>query len=337
MKFSLFSVSDYYPDAQPDAGEFLNRQVELAQLAEELGYYAYFNAEHHFHEYGLVPDPAVLFGAVAASTRVLRFGPAVSLLTFRHPLITAEQWALVDQLSHGRLILGVGSGYLMHEFQGFGLSPAEKRRRFDETLEVMEKALTGQRFSHQGEYYQFRDVRLNITPYRGRRLPIAIAILAETGAYHVGKRGYDIMTIPYATVDKVDELKAIYANYRMGRAESGRDGEGEIIAAVHTHTCDRPAVKDEVGRRHLEKYVFSRLYARHASYEECLARGVVAMGNPDEVTAALQRIIDTGVDHLMLIFNFGAMPWDEVQRSMAVTMSEVIPRLSQAAVAVAVR
>jgi len=328
MRFSLFSVSDYYPDWQPDAGVFLREQVELAQMAEEMGYYAYFNAEHHFHEYGLVPDPAVLFGAVAAKTSRIKFGPAVSILTFWHPLITAEQWALVDQLGQGRLILGVGSGYLMHEFEGFALSPAVKRERFDETLEIMEKALTGQRFSFEGKYYNFKNVRLNIAPYQGRKLEMAVAILAETAAYYIGRRGYGIMTIPYATVDKVDELVPIYGNYRKGWTEMGNPGRGEIIAAVHTHVSDKPALQSEIGRKHLEKYVYSRLYARHAGYEECLQRGVVAIGNPDDVTAALQRMINTGVDHLMFIFNFGGMPLAEIRRSMERMMKDVIPALT---------
>ena len=330
MKFSLFSVSDYYNDGPTDQHNFIMEQIEIAQTAEQLGYYGYFNAEHHFHEYGLIPDPAVLFGAVAMKTDTIKIGPAVSLLTFHHPLRVAEQWAMVDQMSKGRLILGVGSGYLMHEFEGFALSPAQKRERFDETLEIMEMALTGKRFSHDGQFFSFKNVRLNVTPYEGRKLEMIVAILTEVASYYLGKRGYGIMTIPYATVENVDDLKPIYDNYRKGWSENSKPGRGDVMAAVHVHVGDKPANEDKIAHKHMEKYVNSRLYARHASYDECLQRGVIATGNPDEVTASLQRMINTGVDHLMLLFNYGAMPIAEVQKSMELMQKEVLPQLIDA-------
>lgn len=330
MKISLFSVSDYYPDVQPSAHRFVMEQVELAQAAEELGYYGYFNAEHHFHEYGLITDPAVLFSAIAVKTKKLYFGPAVSLLTFHHPLRVAEQWALVDQMSNGRLILGVGSGYLMHEFEGFSMSPANKREKFDEILTIMEKALTGERFSYDGQFFNFKNVKLNLIGYENRKIPTAIAILSELGSYYVAKKGYDVMTIPYATAEKLDDLVPMYQNFRKGWKESGKAGNGEVMAAVHVHTGNENAQKDTLGRKHLEKYIYSRLYARHSSYDECLNRGVVAMGNPDDVRGSLQNLINTGIDHLMMMFNFGAMPFDEVLKSMEITIKEVVPQLKPA-------
>lgn len=327
VKYSVFSVSDYYPSVQPSQHRFIMDQVELVQAAEANGYYAYFNAEHHFHEYGLVPEPAVLFGAVAMKSSRIKIGPAVSILPFQHPLHTAENWALVDQLSKGRLILGVGSGYLMHEFEGFALSPANKRQLFDESLEVIELALTGKRFSYEGENYKLKNVRLNLLPYEGRKIEMAIAVLTETASYYIGRRGYKIMTIPYAMVEKVADLAPIYAQYRKGAAESAAPDQTEVMAAVHVHVCDQPADKDTVAREHLERYVYSRLYARHASYDECLERGIVAMGTPDQVAATLQNMINTGVDHLMMIFNFGGMPLAEVEKGMALMQKEVIPQL----------
>ncbi len=330
MKYSIFSVSDYYPDLQPNIHSFIEDQVSLAQIAEDLGFYGYFNAEHHFHEYGLIPDPAVLLSAVAMKTSNIMIGPAVSILTFLHPLRAAEQWAMVDQLSKGRLVLGVGSGYLMHEFEGFSMSPAQKRDRFDETLEIMEKALTGKKFSHKGKYYDFKNVRLNITPYNGREVDTAVAILTEIASYYVGKRGYNIMTIPYATVQNINDLTPIYGNYRRGIAESGKDTPGEVIAAVHTHAGDQSSADSALAKEHFEKYVYTRLYAQHASYDECLNRGVIASGNPDEVATSLQNVINTGADHLLLLTNFGGMPMSEVEKSLKRIAKDVLPQLEGA-------
>ncbi|MBT3233190.1 MAG: LLM class flavin-dependent oxidoreductase [Calditrichaeota bacterium] len=327
MKISIFSVSDYYPDLQVDRATFIDEQVELAQISEDLGYYAYFNAEHHFHEYGLIPDPALLLAAVAMKTKTIKLAAAVSLLTFLHPLRAAEQWAMVDNLSKGRLILGVGSGYLMHEFEGFNISIAQKRDRFDEILEIMEKALSRERFSYKGKFHEFKNVQLNIGPYQDRKIDTAIAILTETAAYYIGKRGYQIMTIPYATVEDITELKPIYDSYHRGLKDSNNGGSGEIMAGIHTYVSEEPASRNSVAREHIERYVNSRLYAKRSSYDKCLDRRIIACGNPDEVTASLQRLIDQGTDHIMTIQNFGGMPLDKTQRSMELLKKEVIPRL----------
>ncbi|MBS1261171.1 MAG: hypothetical protein MAG453_00492 [Calditrichaeota bacterium] len=84
-----------------------------------------------------------------------------------------------------------------------------------------------------------------------------------------------------------------------------------------------------MNRKHLEKYVYSRLYAKHSDYDECMARGVIVSGNLEEATAQLQRIVDTGVNHLQFIVNYGAMPMAEVHRTMELLINEVVPRIRQ--------
>jgi alkanesulfonate monooxygenase SsuD/methylene tetrahydromethanopterin reductase-like flavin-dependent oxidoreductase (luciferase family) len=334
MKVSIFTVCDYYEDAQAAPDAFFREKVTLAEWVEELGFDGFFVAEHHFHPYGLVPDPAVLLAAVAMRTERIALGPAVANLPFHNPVRVAEQYCLVDQLSKGRLTFGVGSGYLQHEFEGFSMSPANKRQRFDEALEVIEKAMTGKRFSHKGECFTVPKTKLNVTPYGGRKIEPKIAILSELAAYYVGKRGYGIMTVPYATVENIADAALLYANYRKGWRESGKPGNGEVYAAIHTHCGEKSHAESEVNRRHLEKYVLSRLYAKHSDYETCLSRGVVASGTPGEVTAQLQRIVDTGVDHLMLLVDYGAMPPAETRACLTRLAKEVVPNLKDCAVAV---
>ena len=109
-------------------------------------------------------DPAVLLTAMAAKTSRIRLGTAISVLPFRNPLTVAESYAMVDMLSGGRLVLGVGSGYLSHEFEGFSVLPQEKRDRFDEALEVLRMALTGGRVDFDGRYHKVEGVSLNVAP-----------------------------------------------------------------------------------------------------------------------------------------------------------------------------
>lgn len=327
MKVSLFTVCDYYPEDHPEIADFYDRQMKLADWAEELGYDGFFMAEHHFHPYGLVPDALQMLTAIAMRTKRILLGPAISVLPFHNPVKVAEQFCVLDQVSRGRVVPGVGSGYLQHEFEGFNLTPADKRQRFDEALEVMEKAMSGKRFSHEGHYYTVPKTRLNVVPFQKRKLEPKIAILSELAAYHVGKRGYGIMTVPYATVDTIDDAAPLFANYRKGWAESGKDGEGEVFAAIHTHISDKEANENEINRHHIEKYVYSRLYAKHSTYDECLQRGVIASGTVEQVTEQLQRVLDTGVNHLKLMVDYGAMPDDEIRQTMEVVMRDVIPNL----------
>lgn len=328
MKVSIFSVCDYYKDAEPDVAAFYNNVHQVALWAEELGYDAFFVAEHHFHPYGLVPDAMQFLTSIAMKTERIDLGPAISVLPFHNPVRVAEQMALFDQLSKGRLLAGVGSGYLQHEFDGFGLTPADKRQRFDEALEVVEKALSGKRFSHDGKYFNVPKTKLNVTPFNKRTIHPNIAILTELASYHVGKRGYGIMTVPYATVDVIEDAKPLYENYKKGWAESGREGEGEIFAAIHAHVTDGPdSAHNEINKAHIEKYVYSRLYAKHSDYDECLRRKVIVSGHVEEATEQVQRIVDTGVTHLQFLVNYGAMPMDEVRRTMELLMHEVMPNV----------
>ena len=122
MKMSIFSVQDH-PSAPRSLGQLYGQVLEQARQAERLGYDTFWVAEHHFHEYGAVPNPAVFLAALSQQTRRLRLGTAISILTFHNPLTVAENYALVDQLSQGRLSLGVGSGYLKHEFEGYDVDP----------------------------------------------------------------------------------------------------------------------------------------------------------------------------------------------------------------------
>jgi alkanesulfonate monooxygenase SsuD/methylene tetrahydromethanopterin reductase-like flavin-dependent oxidoreductase (luciferase family) len=199
MLYSVMSVQDHYPGRGRSVPEFYAEVMAQGERADALGYDAFFLAEHHFHEYGAVPDPSVFLASLAQRTRRLRLGTSISVLTFRNPLTVAETYSMVDILSGGRLVLGVGSGYLKHEFEGFRIDPAEKRERFDESLEVLTKALSGERFSFHGKYLTVNDVAINIMPLQTPTPPIYLATLRREGAYHIGSKGQKMMCVPYAS------------------------------------------------------------------------------------------------------------------------------------------
>jgi alkanesulfonate monooxygenase SsuD/methylene tetrahydromethanopterin reductase-like flavin-dependent oxidoreductase (luciferase family) len=326
MRFSAFSVTDHYVDIPRTIAAFYDELVEEIVLSERLGFDTYFLAEHHFHEYGIVPNPAVLLAAASQRTSRIGLGVAVSLLVFHNPLVTAEEYAMVDQLSKGRLRLGMGSGYLQHEFDGMGIGPWEKRARFDEAVEILRRAWPGEPFSYHGLYHHVQNTRIAVTPVQQPEPENWVAVIRPEAAYYVGRQGRNIMLIPYASADTIDDLQAIVAEYGRGRAEGGFDGPGDVAAALHTYVgADQAGVQAEIGPA-LQKYVDTRLYSKsHRTYEELDAAGLILFGDPQSVAKRVRRLGEIGVNHLMVLANFGGLEQKAVHASLTRFAGEVIP------------
>jgi alkanesulfonate monooxygenase SsuD/methylene tetrahydromethanopterin reductase-like flavin-dependent oxidoreductase (luciferase family) len=327
FRISLFSVQDHYPSRQRKLHELYQEAGDQCVLAEQLGYDSFFVAEHHFHEYGVVPDPAVYLAALAQRTSTIRLGSAIAPLTFHNPLTLAESYAMVDVLSNGRLTLGVGSGYLKHEFAGHAIDPAEKRDRFDENLAILNKAMTGERLSFAGRFSRIEDVAINVASVQRPTPPMYTAVISKMAAYFVGKQGNNIMCVPYASVDSLDEVAGMIADYKRGCSESGV--QGDTMFAFHAHA----AATDEEARRraaeHFDLYVATRLYAKRHVYDDIMQSGLSLMGSVETVANTMVRMYEMGITHVLLLQNFGAMPPEVVKDSMRLFAQEVMPRVSQ--------
>jgi alkanesulfonate monooxygenase SsuD/methylene tetrahydromethanopterin reductase-like flavin-dependent oxidoreductase (luciferase family) len=329
MRLSYFSVQDHYPDRARSVPDLYAQVLRQGELADRLSYEAFFVAEHHFHEYGTVPNPAVMLAALAQRTRTLKLGPAISVLTFHNPLNVAESYAMVDVLSNGRTVLGVGSGYLKHEFEGYAIAPAEKRTRFDENLAILKLALSGKRFSYDGTYTSVKDVQLNVVPVQPE-IPIYVAILAREAAYHVGKQGNNIVCVPYASLDHFNEMPAFVAEFKRGRAESGTAPQTyDNIFAFHTHVAEN----DEACRRNaaeaFDLYVTTRLYAKRRTYDDIMKSDLGLFGSVETVADKIVDLYRMGVTHIMTLQNFGYLPEEKVLQSMRLMAEEVMPRVAR--------
>jgi alkanesulfonate monooxygenase SsuD/methylene tetrahydromethanopterin reductase-like flavin-dependent oxidoreductase (luciferase family) len=223
MRYSAFSVTDHYVDTPRTIAAFYDELIAEIVLAEELGFDTYVLAEHHFHEYGIVPNPTVLLAATSQKTSRIGLGVAVSLLVFHNPLVTAEEYAMIDQLSGGRLRLGMGSGCLAHEFDEMRIGPWEKRARFDEATEILRRAWPGEPFSYHGLYHHVENTRIAVTPVQQPEPENWIAVIRPEAADHVGRQGRNIMLVPYATADTIDETTSRRSSPSTGGAGPKRD------------------------------------------------------------------------------------------------------------------
>jgi alkanesulfonate monooxygenase SsuD/methylene tetrahydromethanopterin reductase-like flavin-dependent oxidoreductase (luciferase family) len=332
MKYSIFSVMDHHPNGPRAVPDYYTQFRRMAVEAERLGYDAAFVAEHHFHEYGVVPNPAVMLAAVAAETTRIRLGPAISTLPYHNPQMVAESYAMLDILSGGRLALGVGSGYLKHEFAGFNVRVEDKRERFDETLLLLKRLLAGERVTHEGKFHRLNEVALNIRPIQQPAPPIYVAALAREGAYYIGRQGNRVMSIPYASFTAIEQLGTFEQDYRRGRAESGvtfADGD-DAIYTFHTHVAASDAEARRIAARPFDLYVETRLYARRQTYDDVLASGLGLFGSVETVAEQVTGLGRMGVRHIALLMDFGLMPETELQRSMRRFVEEVVPRVQAA-------
>ncbi len=326
MRYSIFSVNDHHPRLPRTIPQLYAQVMRQCEHAEELGYDTFFCAEHHFHEYGVVPDPAVMLAAMSQRTRRIRLGTAISILTFHDPRRIAETYSLLDTLTGGRLVFGVGSGYLAHEFVGYDRDPKEKRERFNENLDIVQRLMAGETLSYQGRFSRSDKVVLNVRPHEGRLPPIYVAVLAREAAYHVGRQKNRIFTVPYASCRDFSDIGAMQADYRRGRAEAGLAAEDDDhVYTLHTYVARTDEEAREQAKAAYDLYVATRLYARQHTYEDIIANGICLFGSVQTVADKLRRLQEMGIRHVATMHNFGALDPRLVERSMTLFAREVMP------------
>lgn len=325
MKLSIFSVQDHHPSRSRTVAQLYREVIDQAVLADNLGYDTFFVAEHHFHEYGAIPNPAIFLGALAQRTTRLRLGTAISVLTFHNPLTIAENYAMVDLLSDGRLTLGVVSGYLKHEFEGYRVAPETKRDRFDERLQVLTRLLAGERVTFHGKHVNIDNVQINV-PIRQSQIPIYVAILRKEAAYHVGKQGSRLLFVPYASVESFDEIAEMMSEFHRGREDAGfTDHRDAAAIALHAHVADTEENVRRNAADAFDLYVATRLYAKRANYDDVMRSSLSLFGTVDQVVEKLVRLHEWGLDHVLTLQNFGLMSETNVHRSMQKMIEDVMP------------
>src|SRR5262250_302774 len=179
MRFGTY----YFFQAPPAVShpDVIRGEIEQMVWTEELGFDSIWLTEHHFIDYGLSVSPPVLATAAAMRTRRVRIGLAAAILPFHDPIRLAEELAMVDILSGGRLDVGVGRGNRPVEFEGYRVPQIENRERFDEGLAIMVRAWTQERFSFEGQHFTIPEVRVIPKPIQRPHPPLyVVCVSADT-------------------------------------------------------------------------------------------------------------------------------------------------------------
>lgn len=327
MKFGMFVIGDYHPQANKSLSDYYEQMLEQVEWAEDLGYECFWFGEHHFDFFGVVPSPPVLMSVAAKRTKKIRLGVAVSLLPYRNPILAAEEYAMVDVLSGGRLDFGVGRG-TPPELVGFGVKE-DNRDLLVEALEVVKMAWSEGKISYNGKYYQIPGVSLNVTPVQKPTPPLFFAALSE-GSYKVaGEKGYPILGIPYASCKDIGEMKQKITFYKNTLADSGHNpGAFDVVQCFHSHVAatDREAEKN--AREGMVPYLSARLAVRPRNYDELYRDGMIMVGDPGRCIKQIEEVRETGTNYIIFMMNFATLEQKKILDSMEIMAKEVMPKFS---------
>jgi alkanesulfonate monooxygenase SsuD/methylene tetrahydromethanopterin reductase-like flavin-dependent oxidoreductase (luciferase family) len=329
--------------------ESFQEAFELIDLAEAMGVDTAWLGEAHFNpNRSVLSAPIVVASAIAARTKRLRAGMAVQVLPLIHPLRIAEEAATVDQISQGRFEFGIGRSGNVRAYDIMGIDYAESKERFQEALDIILKAWSGETFSYDGKYNHITNATLTPSPYQKPHPPIRIAASSGDSFGRIGRLGYPIF-LGLRVMD-VDDLKTNLRDYKEEWMKAGHPGDaGNInvrfpmyIAPSEEEAIEEPKESIEAFfRRMRELFEYSRgragteqsavrqaRYERlaNATYEDLLETRVV-FGSPESVIDRLNQFQEMlGITGITAELNPGGfLPKDAVHRSLKLLTEEVMP------------
>ena len=342
--FHEFSRSPGQTDAEAFAQSFA--QVDAA---ERWGLDVVWLAELHFlPERSVVSAPLIVASAIAARTRRLKIGIAVQVLPLCHPLRLAEEVATLDHISGGRLIFGVGRSGFPRTYEAYGVPYAESRERFAEVLEVLQRSWSQERFSFEGDFYNFRNITLVPRPLQTPYPPLRIAATSPDTYPAIGAMGLPIFVA--VRLGTIEELGPNIAAYREAYRAAGHAGEGQVYLRVpiyvgETEETARAEPEQSImqfyrtlgqqiedsatraGARAIEQRAERGQALQTVTYDAAL-RDKVIVGTPKSVTARLQDLRSKlGLNGVLAELNCGGLIADaKVMRSLQLLCEEVAPR-----------
>ena len=344
MRFGsfVFPVS-HHPEKD---SAVIDSTLDEIVLAEKIGMHSVWLTEHHFDGAAAHADPLVLGAAVASRTSHLKIGFAVVELAFHHPVRLAVQTSLLDNLSHGRLIVGTGRGsaYNHYEYIGFGITMEDGLARLDEAEELLVKAWTGEPLHHEGAHWDVEFPLLRPRPYQQPHPPLIRACISEASTIRMAEIGRPVMI----GIQTLENLQSRLERYRATMLDSGfAEGETEttldqcwasrdlFVADSYDEAHEIAAAGFERERTHFRQA--RELYNpggfpppdpnRPVPAGESLEHSFI-MGTPSQVAEQVAAMRDIGVRNLMLKLNVGEMDTHKVQKSMRLFGEKVMPNFA---------
>ncbi len=347
MKFSNF----LFPDSRSpeEDGRIIDETLREARLTDELGYDVIWLAEHHFDGICAYVDPVSFASALAIATTRAKIGFAVAQMALHHPIRFAEQMAVIDHLSKGRLMVGMGRGtaYNIYDYQGFGIDHTEAQARFEEAEAIILQAWKGEKFEHHGRFFDLKLPALRPAPFTKPHPYVIRAAATEHGMLEVARQGRPFMMNVQSNAVTAQRMEL----YRQTLREIGFD-EAAIAANVaqcwvwrNVFVAETDAEAERIAVPAFEAMQEMRAAMRNRVYQEQgasivpmpapgsapPARTVVehslVYGSPATVSEKLAAVARTGVGGLIMQFRLGPMSYEDTASSLTLFRNQVMPAL----------
>jgi limonene 1,2-monooxygenase len=284
MRFGIFLAPFHRVGENPTLA--LQRDLELIATLDGLGYDEAWVGEHHSGGWETIAAPELFIAAAAERTRHIRLGTGVTSLPYHHPYMVAQRMVLLDHLTRGRVMLGVGPGALVTDAMMLGIDPQTLRPRMAEALDVILRLLTSvEPLTYSGEWFSLREAVLQLRPYTRPHFPVAVASTASpAGMTLAGRHGLRVLQLgPAMGVRGAVDLKAQWAIGEAAAAAAGqtlRRDEWSLVIPMHLAETRREAFQS----------------ARHGAAAELLDYFGTVLGRPCPVEGPRERVIEQMAD-----------------------------------------
>jgi alkanesulfonate monooxygenase SsuD/methylene tetrahydromethanopterin reductase-like flavin-dependent oxidoreductase (luciferase family) len=323
MEFGLF---DHVDRGDGTLQQFYEDRLRLAEKYDKAGFYAYHTAEHHATTLGMASSPNVYMSAVAQRTKHLKFGPLVYCLPQYHPIRLFEEICMLDQMSGGRLQVGVGKGISAIESGYYGLDGTDVAAMYQEYYQIIIKAMTSEQLTFKGDYFSVENMPLEVKPAQTPHPPIWTGISSPISTAWPAKNKINIISNSNTRV-----MRQITDAYRVDWRSLGRPLDdlpfmGMTRFLVIADTNDKAMA---IGRRAYDVWYksFMKLWWRHgktpplAAYTEdfdgIIESGLAIAGCVETVTNILQdQIQESGINYFVARFVFGDISYNEAVYSI---------------------
>jgi alkanesulfonate monooxygenase SsuD/methylene tetrahydromethanopterin reductase-like flavin-dependent oxidoreductase (luciferase family) len=331
-----FGIFDHLDHAGGNLGQQYRDRLAIAVACDAARFRAYHVAEHHGTPHGLAAAPNLFLSAVAQRTTRLRLGPLVMLLNLYHPLRAFEEICMLDQLSGGRLDLGIGRGAVPLELSFYGVPSAEAQDRYRETAEIVLKAMETDTLTYSGRHFSISDVPITLSPIQKPYPPLWYGTTKPETARWAAENSINI-----ACVGKSNEIRAITDAHRghwTARPTHVMPLLGMVrMIVIAGSDADARARAAPAYARWFKTFTFLSRTRNlpippnlPKSFEQAVDDGFCLIGSPSTVRHALKKqMVEADVTYVMCQVAFGDLPLAASLQTISIIRSTVIPALTR--------
>ncbi|WP_330182580.1 LLM class flavin-dependent oxidoreductase [Nocardia sp. NBC_01503] len=342
-----FFIAPYHPlNGNPTLQ--IQRDLRLVELADELGFQEAWVGEHHSAGMEIIAAPEVFLAAAAERTGRIRLGTGVNSLPYHQPMMLADRLCLLDHLTRGRVMMGIGPGQLASDASMMGVPQPRQRDMMHESMETIVRLLRGEVVTAKTEWFELNEARLQLLPYQRDGLEMAVAsTISPSGSVLAGKHGAGLLSLAASDPSGYEALLPNWKVYEQTMAANGHTvdrAKWRLVAPMHiAETREQARREAEWGVGHLVDYI-KRLSGMEVPWGDTAAEAIeqwtgpgfpafgrATIGSPDDAIAAIEALAEqSGGFGTFLVLALNVADPEASRRSVKLFAEHVIPHFTGA-------